>query len=551
MARRLTRRSFLAGLGAVAALPILAACQPQVVEKMVKETVVVEKVVTKEVVKEVPKEVIKEVTKIVEKEKVVEKVVTVIQPAAVLKPSPAAQKITVWLGGFNPTEWTTRSAENPIVVNASRILTQRFEKDHPGIKIDLPTLTWKDQDTREAWLAAHVASADAPELWNTGHPEAIRKGWTVALNDYLSQPNPYDPKYKTWQDSFFPAVMASMTWPGNKIYAVPLGIPYPQTEIGLVVNLDVLKAAKLEAPQTWGQQLAVGTALKKSGTGISPWPDQGGFDMWPMFLQLMPAILQPLGPKYDTTGNRALDVDEALAAFRSGLIGPKTEPFQIGWRQYRKLADEAYVKDWTSTDLQEVWRQGKAAFRYANPPLAARLIHDVTLKFPRTYITQPYIVANDFTGATDPDNWTKGDGKLPADLMVSIVGGGQSILESSTKKNGTFDASLKFLQFISATEQVEFIVNENEYSPTGSVDAKLGPIWQNVANQKMPLRKYGFTWPGMGVWFDITQHIEMRRVFQGWITNQFNDAEFWSRMHQTTDEAATRYEEAKKKLEKK
>ena len=33
LSTRFTRRSFLAGLGATATLPILAACQPQIVEK--------------------------------------------------------------------------------------------------------------------------------------------------------------------------------------------------------------------------------------------------------------------------------------------------------------------------------------------------------------------------------------------------------------------------------------------------------------------------------------------------------------------------------------
>lgn len=56
-ARKLSRRSVLAGLGATAILPILAACQPQVVEKQV--TVVVEKEV---VVVATPK--VKEVVKI-------------------------------------------------------------------------------------------------------------------------------------------------------------------------------------------------------------------------------------------------------------------------------------------------------------------------------------------------------------------------------------------------------------------------------------------------------------------------------------------------------
>ena len=67
LTRGFSRRSFLVGLGATAALPILAACQPQVVEKtvevpvIVKETVVVQEVVEKEVIVEV--EVEKEVTR--------------------------------------------------------------------------------------------------------------------------------------------------------------------------------------------------------------------------------------------------------------------------------------------------------------------------------------------------------------------------------------------------------------------------------------------------------------------------------------------------------
>ncbi len=60
LVRRLTRRSFLAALGATAALPVLAACQPQVVEK----EKIVEKVVTQVVEKVVTQ--------------VVEKVVTVV-----------------------------------------------------------------------------------------------------------------------------------------------------------------------------------------------------------------------------------------------------------------------------------------------------------------------------------------------------------------------------------------------------------------------------------------------------------------------------------------
>ena len=85
--RRLTRRSFLAGLGATTALPILAACQPQVVTEervvVVEKEVPVERVVTQIVEKTVQQVITVEVEKAVEVEKVitveVEKAIEVIK----------------------------------------------------------------------------------------------------------------------------------------------------------------------------------------------------------------------------------------------------------------------------------------------------------------------------------------------------------------------------------------------------------------------------------------------------------------------------------------
>jgi ABC-type glycerol-3-phosphate transport system substrate-binding protein len=75
MTRRFTRRSFLAGLGATAALPILAACEPQVITEekvvVVEKEVPIEKIVTQVVEKEVQQVVTVEVEKAVEVERVV------------------------------------------------------------------------------------------------------------------------------------------------------------------------------------------------------------------------------------------------------------------------------------------------------------------------------------------------------------------------------------------------------------------------------------------------------------------------------------------------
>ena len=76
MSRRFTRRSILAGLGAIAALPILAACQPQIIEvekvQVVERDVLVERVVTQIIEKEIEKVITVEVEKAVQVDRVVE-----------------------------------------------------------------------------------------------------------------------------------------------------------------------------------------------------------------------------------------------------------------------------------------------------------------------------------------------------------------------------------------------------------------------------------------------------------------------------------------------
>jgi len=65
---RLSRRDLLRVSGIAAAATVVAACQPKVVEKIVKETVVVTEEKVVEVEKVVKEEVEKEVTRVVEKE---------------------------------------------------------------------------------------------------------------------------------------------------------------------------------------------------------------------------------------------------------------------------------------------------------------------------------------------------------------------------------------------------------------------------------------------------------------------------------------------------
>jgi len=110
MARKLNRRDFLAVTGLASLGAMLAACQPKVVEKVVKETVVVEKPVEKEVketvVVEKKVEVPKEVTKVVEK---------VVEKQVGIKNVPRERTLIFYFGGSGGT-WSRAPVVNPYAV---------------------------------------------------------------------------------------------------------------------------------------------------------------------------------------------------------------------------------------------------------------------------------------------------------------------------------------------------------------------------------------------------------------------------------------------------
>ena len=93
--RRFTRRSILAGLGATAALPILAACQPQIIEvekiQVVEKEVPIERVVTQVIEKEVERVVTVQVDRPVE----VEKLITVEVEKAIVMERSVDRVVTV------------------------------------------------------------------------------------------------------------------------------------------------------------------------------------------------------------------------------------------------------------------------------------------------------------------------------------------------------------------------------------------------------------------------------------------------------------------------
>ena len=216
MSERLSRRNVLRLMGAGIALPVLAACQPQVIketvvvekEKVVKETVVQEKVVKETVVQE------KEVTKVVEKS--VEKLVTAV-PAP-----PKSGTIETWdFGG----------AEFEFIDTA---MIPDFNSRYPGITIKHVGIPEDGYGTK---IKTVVAAGTPPDVCVFADRALCKAGQIMAVDDLLASAG------IDWKTDFIvPIVNNYCMIDDGKVYGMP-------TQAALwagAFNEDLFKAAGLE-----------------------------------------------------------------------------------------------------------------------------------------------------------------------------------------------------------------------------------------------------------------------------------------------------------------
>ena len=168
-------------------------------------------------------------------------------PAPTAEPAASAKEVHCWLGMHHPTEWTSRSAEHPTVVNSTRILAKKFEEQNPGVTIVFDE--GPGGDDYFAWLSASAVSGKSPDLVWTSHNYAVQNGFAVPMEEYLNQPNPYASGYKAWRDIFYPAYMESLKQPDGHEYCAPLNAIWPNIEVGLAYNRDMLDQMGLKPPR--------------------------------------------------------------------------------------------------------------------------------------------------------------------------------------------------------------------------------------------------------------------------------------------------------------
>jgi len=202
---KLSRRHFLGLTMGAAAGTLLAACQPQVIERTVEVEVPREQTVEVEV--EVP----------VEKE-----VLVTAAPAEMVEMRLAEGS---WVGPEGIAFWTDE-------------IIPRFELENPSIKVTFENAEAEDYADK---LFTQAVAGDAPDVmfvWGNINYNLMQKGQFLVLDDYIEQ---------ELLDDFYPAKLDAHYFEGH-LY----GLPKYVSTIAMAYNKDLLDAAGVEYPDgTW------------------------------------------------------------------------------------------------------------------------------------------------------------------------------------------------------------------------------------------------------------------------------------------------------------
>ncbi|WP_093775479.1 extracellular solute-binding protein [Streptomyces sp. yr375] len=190
-------------------------------------------------------------------------------------------------------------------------LVKAYEKDHPGVTVDVTVYSWNDVDAK---VKAMVDAGDAPDLAQIG-----------AYADYAAD----DLLYKAGDVLSIPveADFVSQLANAGEVRGVQYGMPFASSTRLLFYNKTLFAKAGLTPPTTWAQLAQAAKALKAEGVKYPYALPLGSEEAQAETLQW---LLSGGGGYTQTVSSYSLDSAENVATFDwlknklvgKGLTGP-------------------------------------------------------------------------------------------------------------------------------------------------------------------------------------------------------------------------------------
>lgn len=239
----------------------------------------------------------------------------------------AAESITVWLQVDAQAEkW------EPIVKAASA----QFEKDHPGVTVDVQYQTWGDHLKK---FDATLAGGNAPDVIEMGNTEMTKYMAAGAFQDLTSQKSSFA-NSATWL-----AGLAAAGVYNKKVF----GVPYYAGSRVVTYRTDLFKKAKLKVPRTLAQFTVEAKKLGQLNPSKSFSPVYIAGTDWYVAMSFV----------YEYGGTIATQVGKT---WKGGLASKQSIAGLTAYKSFFQAASRASkTTDETHPNPYDVYAQGKVA----------------------------------------------------------------------------------------------------------------------------------------------------------------------------------------------
>lgn len=150
---------------------------------------------------------------------------------------------------------------------------REYERDHPGVKIDLKGDPRIWEQLRPRFVAGEPPGLTFPG-WGMDSYSLIYEHQVLPMDDVLLT-TPFGAERGTWRDTFLPEVLKLGEYQGQTYL-----LPYYLTLNGWWYNVDLFEKHGWQPPRTYDDLLSVGEKIKAAG--IAPLTYQGKYPYYAM-----------------------------------------------------------------------------------------------------------------------------------------------------------------------------------------------------------------------------------------------------------------------------
>ncbi|THF76553.1 ABC transporter substrate-binding protein [Cohnella fermenti] len=444
---------------------------------------------------------------------------------------PVTLKVDLWL--FTPTTDAARTKTNPEKRVAGQVIADKFMKLYPNVTIEwVRGMNKKDQAELASYYTTHFSAGDAPDIgmsWN----QFTEENWYLPLDRYLDEPNPFVEGNRKWIEQF-PAYLWENNLVNSAIDGTSTGIPislYSGPATAIFYNKAIFEKEGIPIPDSYLEFIETAEALNAKGyIGLHPWTAQNQIYNWAYIFNLGPYYFEKNvagGLKQDANGH--IDNEELMRAIKEGMLSPVRHAYARElYANFKKLF-EVSPPNWEYTDFSKPWAEGQVAMFEDGTWLLNTEEGNKERGFEFGMFPPVPLSVEESPYVSEP-KYTEG-GPYQPEPSVTL-----NILRSSVERHGTEEAAVRFLQFLTAPDNISLLIQEDGTS-IGAVEGVPVPdLLQDWISRPFPITPK-FTWP---TGLDAESFDQWNQYTSAWVNGKLNDDTYFAAIDEIQSKAADR-----------